>query len=226
MTPRFISTCMLLLTLFCHAQAQDSDANFCRNGLFPREQAHLSLGVVQGRADEKIHFFDDLDGCPSRGAMCMRAAYLVPGDEVLVGKSTDEWACVWYQGKKHEFVSWVPKQNVTTLPAPPLHPVLDWVGLWSDGFATIRITQSTADSTLEILSKLRWYGGVSPTGEERANYGGTKAALDVKGSRATASDGVCQVVLTRIGRYLLADDNGDCGGLNVRHTGVYFRRPR
>lgn len=86
---------MLLAPLAGSAQAQVSDADFCRNGLFPREQEHLSLGVVQGQKAEKVHFFKDDDGCPSRSAECMRASYLVPGDKVLVGKSTADWVCVW-----------------------------------------------------------------------------------------------------------------------------------
>lgn len=225
MTPTLIRICLLLIPVACDAQAQVSDAEFCRNGLFPREQEHLSLGVVQGQKDQRVYFFDDYDGCPSKGIECMRAAYLVPGDDVLVGKSTADWACVWYQGRKHEFVSWVPKRNIAMLPAPPLHPVRDWVGVWSDGNATIRISPSGTGDTLKILSKLRWSGGVSTGGYPIANYGGTTAALNVDGSHASASDGVCQVVLTRIGKSLLADDNGACGGINVRHTGVYFRRP-
>jgi len=226
MTPTFTRVCLLLIAPICGAQAQSSDANFCRNGLFPREQGHLSLGVVRGHKDQKVHFFDDYDGCPAKAAKCMRAAYLVPGDEVLVGKSTANWACVWYQDRKHEIVSWMPKTNIAVVSAPPLHPVRDWLGVWSDGNGTIRISRSGARDSLEFLSKLRWDGGSSPDGFPIANFGGTKAALNVNGRRASASDGVCQVVLTRIGKYLLADDNGDCGGMNVRHTGVYFRRPR
>jgi hypothetical protein len=216
--------CMLLIPFACHAQAAVSDADFCRNGLFPREQEHLSLGVVQGRPGEKVHFLDDMDGCPSKGAMCMRPAYLVPGNEILVGKRTADWACVWYQGRKHEFVSWVPRKNVVLLPAPPLHPVRDWVGLWSDGLSTIRLSPSKEGGKLRISSSLRWDGGVDPAGERRMNVGGMTGTIDLHGVKATGAEGDCQVTLARIGQYLLADDNGDCGGMNVRHTGMYFRR--
>lgn len=145
-TRKFVWVCMLYMQLG-YAVAGDanqnaasqgaarppSDADFCRNGLFPREQDSLSLGVIQGQKTEKVHFFDDVDGCPSNGAKCMRPTYLVPGDEILVGKNTADWACVWYQGRKHEFVSWVPKKNVRLRPASPNYPVTDWVGVWADG---------------------------------------------------------------------------------------------
>jgi hypothetical protein len=155
----------------------------------------------------------------------MRSAYLIPADEVLVGKSTADWACVWYQGRKHDFVSWMPRKNIAVLQAPLLHPVRDWVGVWSDGTDTIRIFPSAGRDTQEILSKLRWASGVSPNGETIANYGGTRAILNVYDSRASASDEICQIALTRIEKHFLADDNSDCGGINVRHTGVYYRHP-
>jgi hypothetical protein len=203
-----------------------SDADFCRNGLFPREQESLDLGVIQGREAEKVHFFEDLDGCPSSGAQCMRPSYVVPGDEVLVGKRTAEWACVWYQGRKREFVSWIPKKNVVLRPAPPIHPVSDWVGVWGSGPDKIRISVSKPKGELQIRSRLRWEGGTTPGGEAIAHYGGMTGTLEVHGSRGSAAEGDCQVTLARIGKYLVADDNGACGGVNVRHTGMYFRLPK
>ena len=205
------------------ADSASLDADFCRNGLFPREQESLSLGVVQGQKAEKVHFFDDFDGCPSNGAQCRQSTYLVPGDEVLVGKTTADWACVWYQGRKHEYVSWVPKKNVSLHPASPIHPVADWIGVWVDGPEKIWISLLNSKDGLQLRSKMRWDGGTSPDGEIRANYGGMTGRLDVHGSSASALEGDCQVRLTRIGKYLVADDNGACGGMNVRHTGLYLR---
>lgn len=229
-TRRAVSTwravCLAAYAVAGIAQAQTSEADFCGNGWFPREQEQLSLGTVQGRAGERIHFVDDHDGCPASGPKCMRGSYLVPGDEVLVGKRHAAWACVWYQGRHGESVSWVPARRVALHPAPPLQPVRGWVGRWSDGTNVIRIVELNAGKRLQILSNLRWDGGTSPDGEPLAHFGGTKAVLDVRGSKATASEDACRVNLTRIGKYLVADDNGKCGALNVRHTGVYFRRPR
>lgn len=119
----------------------------------------------------------------------------------------------------------MPAQNIAMQAAPPLDPVRDWAGVWSDGTNTLHISPAKAGARLRMSSELVWEGGVSPGGERRANFGGMDAALDVQGSKATASDGDCSVALTRIGKYLVADDNGSCGGMNVRHTGVYFRRP-
>lgn len=220
-TRSFAWICLLFTPLACAAQV--SDADFCRNGGFPREQDSLGLGVIQGQQKEKVHFLEDVDGCPSKGAACRRSAYLVPGDEVVVSKRTAGFACVWYQGRKHESVGWVSADKVAPLPAPPLDPVRDWLGTWSDGAGTIRITPAPGLGRMQIASTLRWDGGTGPNGEPRANFGGMHGVLEVQGSRASAAEGSCQVALTRIGRYLVADDDGDCGGINVRHTGVYVR---
>jgi hypothetical protein len=216
---------MLYLSLACASQAhaQASDSDFCRNGLFPREQETLSLGVIQGGKSEKVHFYDDMDGCPSTEARCMRPAYLVPGNEVLVGKSTGDWTCVWYQGKQREFVSWVPKKHVDLRPAPP-SPASDWVGTWAGGSDRIRIT--TTGGQLQLRSRLRWDGGSLPNGEPIAHFGGMNGILKVQGAKAGAVEGDCQLSLSKIGKYLVADDNGACGGINVRHTGVYFRQKK
>jgi hypothetical protein len=223
-----IALCLLSIPL-AHAAPgplpkPPSDADFCRNGAFAREQDNLSLGVVTGRTAEKVHFFGDLDGCPTREAKCMRPAYLVPGDEILVSKTTADWACVWYQGRQHESVSWIPKQHVLLRPAAPIRPLQDWVGRWIDGPNEIRISAAKSDRHLQIVSELRWEGGTLANGEPITHFGGIAAALHVDGPKARAESDGCQVRLTRIGQYLVADDNGACGGMNVRHTGMYFRQ--
>lgn len=226
MTSTSIRLCLLLIFFASAAQAQVSDADFCRNGLFPSEQEHLGLGMIQGREGEKVHFFGDMDGCPAHKESCVSPAYLVPGDRVVVGKSTAEWSCVWYQGRKHESVSWVPKKNVAMLPAPPIRPPGDWVGVWADGPNRIRISSTGKGGELAMLSTLRWEGGTLPNGEPIAHFGGMSGVLHVDGRHAGAAQAECQVRLARIGDYLAADDNGACGGMNVRHTGMYLRRPK
>lgn len=224
------STCIrlfsFLLLVASGTQAQVSDADFCRNGLFPSEQEHLSLGVIQGRDGEKVHFFGDMDGCPAHKETCVRPAYLVPGDRVVIGKSNAEWSCVWYQGRKHESVSWVPKKNVALLPPSPMDPIGDWVGVWADGPNRIRISPIGKQGELAMLSTLRWDGGMLPNGEPIAHYGGMSGVLRIDGPHAGAAQSECRVRLARIGDYLAADDNGTCGGLNVRHTGMYLRRSK
>ncbi|MCA1247976.1 hypothetical protein [Massilia sp. MS-15] len=228
-TPFFL---LFLSMASAASAAAPADAAFCRNGLFPREQEQLDQGVVTGQQGEKIHFFSDLDGCPAGGAQCRRPAYLVPGDAVLVGKRDAGWACVWYQGRTRETVSWIALRSLSLLPAMPVDPLRGWTGLWSDGSASIRIAPAAPGKTpdqgqgLILASRLRWDGGSGPDGEPRAHFGGMRAPLRVEpaGTRASAAQDGCAVRLVRVGKALVADDNGACGGLNVRHTGIYYRR--
>jgi len=114
----------------------------------------------------------------------------------VVSKRTAGFACVWYQGRKHESVGWVSADKVAPLPAPPLDPVRDWLGTWSDGAGTIRITPAPGLGRMQIASTLRWDGGTGPNGEPRANFGGMHGLLEVQGAKASAAEGACRVVLT------------------------------
>jgi len=62
-----------------------------------------------------------------------------------------------------------------------------------------------------------------------ANHGGQTLAIGYDPDRSTfprpsaeAPDG-CAARLSLYGRYLMAEDNGVCGGLNVNFTGLYVR---
>lgn len=200
-----------------------SDARFCRNGLFPREQADLTLGVIKAINGQKVHFYRDDEGCPSLQSQCARREYLVSGDQVLVGKHTGSWACVWYFGKKHEFVAWVPKRNVNAVQAPPFPAIDDWIGDWVYHANRIHLYMDDSSGRPAVRSELRWDGGTTSTGDTIAHYGGMRGTLDVAGARATAVEGSCKLTLARIGEFLVADDNGNCGGANVRHGGVFRR---
>jgi hypothetical protein len=66
---------------------------------------------VKTDANAKVHFYRDDDGCPGQGEACATKPYLVAGDTVLVAQEVPGWSCVWYSGKKHEFVGWMPTKS-------------------------------------------------------------------------------------------------------------------
>ena len=104
---RLILTSFGLVLLTTSAKAVTTDEDMCRNGLFPSLLKDSRLAVVAGDAKSRLYFFEDMDGCPSRGAECQSKSYVVPGDELIVGKQRGDWSCVWYAGKSHETVGWV-----------------------------------------------------------------------------------------------------------------------
>jgi hypothetical protein len=40
----------------------------------------------------------------------------------------------------------------------------------------------------------------------------------------TLEDDICKITLRLVGDFLVADDNGDCGGVNVTFDGVYRKK--
>ena len=40
------------------------------------------------------------------------------------------------------------------------------------------------------------------------------------------ADDICKMTLRLVGEYLIADDNGECGGMNVTFDGVYRRKKK
>lgn len=198
----------------------------CHPGLFTEDIDVLSLGVIQGASKEKIHFFDDRGKCPAAGDQCARTAYLVPGNEVLVGGQASGFTCVWYQGAKREYVAWVPTKNVAVRQAPAVDSAKDWLGEWTYASNEIDIVQpkgAAPRGALKVESSLLWKGGKTSSGDPVVHTGELSAPLRAQGRSATASDEGCELKLLRIGRYLVARDNRQCGGVNVTHNGIYVR---
>lgn len=209
-----------LLAAGC-AQAQNTDEDMCRNGLFPSQQA-FHLATVAGTAP-KLYFFDDWDGCPQKGASCQTKAYVVPGDRLLLGKAHGEWSCAWYQGKSRETVGWVRNRDLVAQPDTAFQTG-DWLGKWMEVYkGPGRLGISRVGSALQVNGNTRWIG------QNTENFGGISGKLTVSGRRGHVGPAggketyECSADMARIGDYLIVHDNGQCGGLNVRFDGLYVR---
>lgn len=187
------------------------------------QQRDMKLAEILGETGERVHFYRGWDGCPERGAACRENSYLIPGDQAVVSQNKGEWSCVWYQGRQRQFIEWVPTNKLKLLPAPPVPNPDDWLGLWVDEPQHIRITRDSGGQ-FQMDSELRWDGGLSMSGEPYSNYGGMTAPLRMAGATASAADDWCKVGMTLLGRILVVNDSGVCGGINVRHRGMYVRK--
>jgi hypothetical protein len=211
-----------LLAAGC-AQAQDSDEDMCRNGLFP-SQRDFHLAAVSGTTP-KLYFFNDWDGCPQKGASCQTKAYVVPGDRLLLGKTHGEWTCAWYQGKSRETVGWVRRSDLVVQPETAVQTG-DWLGKWKQVYkGPGRIGVSRAGDVLHANGETRWIG------QNTENFGDLSGALKLAGRHARLDPAAgeeafgCGADMVRIGDFLIVHDNGQCGGLNVRFDGLYVRAP-
>ncbi|PTQ74144.1 hypothetical protein [Pseudomonas sp. GV071] len=205
------------LTLaFLPSAAHSIEPYSCRNGFFPAEGKNTQLYRVSSQ--QPVHFFKDDKGCPDSAA-CKQKAYIVEGDNVLISKVDSSWACAWYQGKKRETVGWIEAEKIQ--PADdPLPATSDWLGTWTAPASSIKIERQTQEQ-LRVTGNATWGSGAS------TNVGEIDGTLLLQGRYAVTKDGedafACVVEFTRVGRFLIAHDNNNCGGMNVSFDGVYVR---
>ena len=117
-----------MLSLLAAGTVSAVEPMSCRNGGFMSRPELVSAGRIIDAAGPRVHLYNDDEGCPE-AETCRQKAYLVPGDEVLVAQRDGAWVCVWYFGKRREYVGWLPAGTVAF--APKTTPALeDWVGTW------------------------------------------------------------------------------------------------
>lgn len=155
---------------------------------------------------------------------------LCPGDACVVKggaagielKRSGDWVCVGLAGKGAlgTISGWLPVarwQSLSGAPQPDAH----WVGVWQNEGGKIAITTASANQ-LAIEGHAIWVGA---TGQDhygvfeltRAQSGGVVSTMEADS---------CQVAVRLVGDYLVAADNSNCGGMNVRFDGMYRLRHR
>ncbi len=179
--------------------------------------------------------FMKVPDCATTG--CRERAYVVAGDEVIVTALTGTAACVLYPARKgRDTTGWLPRSALAIVAAPAAP---SWTGRWERIEATITITAAPR-GRLTVKGDATWgsfdpdrvrRGGVNigsiegvaaPTGSTLAFAIGEQGTIPY--GRGAACD--CAVLMRRLGRWLLIDDNGNCGGHNVSFDGVYERKMR
>lgn len=133
-----------------------------------------------------------------------------------MGAVTDDWACAAFTGGKKPVIGWLRKNQIAIGQTPGPMPLDAWAGEWTAWDNSLDIAVA-ADQTLTVSGIAIWGDGPAPrTGE----VNGSTTPSD---NGALVKDGSCQVKLTLVDQWLVADDNGECGGMNVTFTGVYRR---
>jgi hypothetical protein len=178
-------------------------------------------------------------GCPNLSAACRDKAYLVPGDEVVVIGTKDDFVCASYASKNGRVTDgWLPRSAISIVQDQPPVNAKDWIGRWQSGSEqTIVIEQIDKTGSLSIKGDATW-GASDPERVKRGavNIGSLEGETTADGavlSFAMGENGTlpfdqadeldCKVRMQRLGPYLLAKDNNNCGGMNVSFTSVYRR---
>lgn len=215
----FLALLMLMsVSITTTAQTtEDFPANWCRNGLFASDDAEFGLAKIGGNWTARIHFFKDDDDCPEYTVKCEMKSYLVTGDQVLVSRKYGKWVCAWYQPQKgSETVGWLPADKLLLSESPAQPALARWIGLWKYGKKSLDIRRDGKTGSLKVKGYAIWEGVGA-----NVRVGGVEAVAQPQGKELNLVEEECQVSLKLIGDYLVANDNSECGGVNVRFNGVF-----
>jgi hypothetical protein len=219
-------TLICSLMLVCPAtafpqRATGNPENWCRNGAFPSDGTDFKVAKVIGGGRARVHFLKDDGDCPQSGeAKCQAKSYLIPGDEVLVSRTFGSWVCSWYQPRRdEETVGWLPAGNLSIAPSTAIPSLEQWVGRWKYGPQSLNIRREGHTHRLKVAGQAYWYGL-----GDNVHEGSFEAGAEPRGNALVLDDGDCKVLLKLVEDYLIATDNSECGGMNVRFDGVYRKR--
>ena len=210
---------LIVLALLWNPLVSEAIEPYCRNDLFTSQAIDIKQAKVSATENGRLHFRGDGEGCPD-SAQCIRKAYLVAGDKLIVSKSANGWTCGLFFGKKREFVGWLPTRNLEISPVKPSYRLGDWAGIWAVGYGEIRIEPKGRD--LEVSGETLGHCRETPYGA-MCNEGGFGGKAAPAGDLLTISGDSCTVQMRLVSNYLIVTDNKHCGGMNVSFDGVYRR---
>lgn len=210
---------MLFAATIASSSAFADDESFCRNGFFPSDKQTIMLMRATGAPRTYLLWDSEgVAGCPADLKKC-HGGYVLPGQEVLAGKTLGKFTCAFYPNNSGGSAGWV---SVDELKAENPQPASDpspaaWTGKWHDGEDEIDITAS--GHALHAIGDAVWRGQ-----GDIANVGDFEAGATPSNGKVVFSDSECRVNVSLIGTYLVVADNENCGGMNVRFDGVYTRK--
>lgn len=195
----------------------------------------LQIGTIKSKI-KKSHFEPGL----GVGA----GAYVVAGDEVVIGNQTPELVCALYvDGRGKTSQGWLKSKDVTVSTIGVVPPE-KWLGKWTAGeWHNIEIKKSTTPGWIDFLGTAAWansaeaaengglhegsIGADAPIIDGIVGYTGNNLEFDkyFPYDEKAAEGYNCAARLKLLSRrYLMVEDNRWCGGANVSSSGFYVRR--
>jgi hypothetical protein len=216
----------LFLAIGASAQTEGDPENWCRNGLFPRENANYRIAKIKAAKGERVYFYgDDEADCPDN-KNCRLKSYLINGDEVIVSRARGNFACGWFQPQKgSETVGWISSDKLEFVETASDAALNDWLGDWRYYDNSINIVSGKKRGLLEISGNAFWkgLGDNIHTGEIAGETAPRGNVLKI-GENVAEEEDECKAVLRLVGNFLIVSDNLRCGGANVTFSGVYRRK--
>lgn len=187
------------------------------------ENAPLFL-VKPEVGQQRVYMYKQTQRCPKDSPCASRQkSFVVAGDVVFAGPPNNGFRCVYYGSAKGKIIAgFVPVENLALLNEDTELSPEFVIGKWNYESDSIQIKAGSGGS-------LSAEGAAYYQTSETVNEGSLSASASVvagqqelvfkEGSDETS----CVVKLHRRGPYLVASDNSNCGGLNVRFDGIYTK---
>lgn len=184
-------------------------------------------------------------GC-NEAEPCLTKAYVLPGDFLVasdfatLGSGPTKWVEVEYVSRSgRSTYGWIKNADVEPLADPPTN-IGSWTGIWARTEASIEMRPDRRKGILGVTGEATW-GASDPDRVKRGGVHigeieGTFRPVQARGGFAMGETGSlpfdqgdelsCRVRFRLLLPYLLAEDNGNCGGVNVTFLGTYVRGGR
>lgn len=146
---------------------------------------------------------------------------LKAGDTAVITRVESGWTCGYLSSRKGSAPGWISSGDLRVIEAEPNPPLSAWLGTWVQGENRITIERSRQAGKLSLDGEAYWRGG-----HDNVHEGAIAGEVTPTGSHVHYEEGgaeSCIVDLALSGKYLLANDNNKCGGMNVRFWGVWRR---
>ncbi len=212
MIARALATCVALIA----ATPALADTT-CDTISFPA-QPPQSIRIARVKAGPHATFLSGRDACPNDTKACQSPAYVVRGDNLLTAATHGPYTCAYYTNGKTESAGWLPTTQLQQQPNP-IAKRRDWLGIWRYGDSRLTIKPSGPD--LAVAAEAYWPSKSDPNGHE----GTLNAEAKPNATHLFLTDPDdpqgCKLILTLIGKNIVAHDNNACGGANVTLSGIY-----
>jgi hypothetical protein len=229
-----VMACIVILPSL--ALAEDGACGGVLDGV--QEIASARIAATEARTYFVLSRTDKTPSCPSTAPQCRAKAFLVPGDEVLVGAVAGSFRCATFRAPGGaETDGYLPEAALSLLPPAEVKPS-DFVGSWRrDREASLKLELADGGQAISIDGEAT-FGALDPDRVKRGNVhvGELSDKSPVKGNMLVVGEGYdgseaphltadydCRVRLRLFGRYLVVEDNSTCGGAGVTFTGIYTR---
>ena len=230
MARAILFSALLLISGLSPAEAQE-DCNIA----YDFDPGVLQIGTIKSKI-KKSHFEPGL----GVGA----GAYVVAGDEVVVGNQTSTFICALYVDRRGETTQgWLKAGDVSVKRIGPIAPA-QWLGKWTAGeWHNIEIKKSKMLGWIDFIGTAAWANSAEAAANGGLHEGTIGADAPILGGivgytannldfdkyfpydEKAADDGNCAARLKLLSRrYLMVEDNRLCGGANVSSSGFYVRR--